>query len=171
MGATLGILGLAGTALQIGSSLWNAHETRQNAKSEIKQLQLQQAQIERQRANLADQYVDKRTQLIGNVNAVAGHNGVRVSGSVANSLNESLTQMNIEEAQNDYNLQLDKQTSEMQEKNAKRTKKYAYLNGILQAGSTALQGISTYDKYWGSNAGTNQSPTKIINNYYGNKNG
>lgn len=145
---------IASTAMQAGSSLLSAYENRQAAKSEIKQLELQKQQIQLERANIADNYVNQRTQFIGSVNQAAGRAGVRVSGSIANSLNESLTQMNIEEAQTDYNKRMELQT--VQQKNAKRTKKYAYLNGFLNAGSTALSGYSTYDRYWGSNAGTNK---------------
>ena len=147
---------IASTAMQAGSSLLSAYENRQAAKSEIKQLELQKQQIQLERANIADQYVNNRTQLIGSVNQMSGRAGVPVRGSVANSLNESLTQMNIEEAQTDYNKRMELQTVDLQQKNAKRTKKYAYLNGFLNAGSTALSGYSTYDRYWGSNAGTNK---------------
>jgi hypothetical protein len=146
---------IASTAMQAGSSILSAYENRQAAKSEIKQLELQKQQIRLERANMADQYVDNRTQLIGSVNQMSGRAGVRVGGSVANSLNQSLTQMNIEEAQNDYNKRMELQTVNAQQKNAQRTKKYAYLNGFLNAGSTALSGYSTYDRYWGSNAKTN----------------
>lgn len=146
---------IASTAMQAGSSILSAYENRQAAKSEIKQLELQKQQIQLERANIADQYVNNRTQLIGSVNQMSGRAGVRVRGSVANSLNESLTQMNIEEAQTDYNKRMELQTVDLQQKNAKRTKKYAYLNGFLNAGSTALSGYSTYDHYWGSNAKTN----------------
>ena len=146
---------IASTAMQAGSSILSAYENRQAAKSEIKQLELQKQQIQLERANMADQYVDNRTQLIGSVNQMSGRAGVRVRGSVANSLNQSLTQMNIEEAQNDYNKRMELQTVNAQQKNAQRTKKYAYLNGFLNAGSTALSGYSTYNRYWGSNAKTN----------------
>lgn len=146
---------IASTAMQAGSSILSAYENRQAAKSDIKQLELQKQQIQLERANMADQYVDNRTQLIGSVNQMSGRAGVRVRGSVANSLNQSLTQMNIEEAQNDYNKRMELQTVNAQQKNAQRTKKYAYLNGFLNAGSTALSGYSTYDRYWGSNAKTN----------------
>lgn len=146
---------IASTAMQAGSSILSAYENRQAAKSEIKQLELQKQQIQLERANMAAQYVDNRTQLIGSVNQMSGRAGVRVRGSVANSLNQSLTQMNIEEAQNDYNKRMELQTVNAQQKNAQRTKKYAYLNGFLNAGSTALSGYSTYDRYWGSNAKTN----------------
>lgn len=146
---------IASTAMQAGSSILSAYENRQAAKSEIKQLELQKQQIQLERANMADQYVDNRTQLIGSVDQMSGRAGVRVRGSVANSLNQSLTQMNIEEAQNDYNKRMELQTVNAQQKNAQRTKKYAYLNGFLNAGSTALSGYSTYDRYWGSNAKTN----------------
>lgn len=148
---------IASTALQVGSSLMAAKEQRAAAKSEIKQLELQKQQIQMERANIKDQYVQNRTRLIGTVNQMAGHNGVRVSGSIANSLNESLTQMNIEEAQIDYNKRMDIETANLQQKNAERTKKYAYINGFLNAGSTALSGFSTYDHYWGSNAGKNKA--------------
>lgn len=147
---------IASTAMQAGSSLLSAYENRQAAKSEIKQLELQKQQIQLERANIADNYVNQRTQFIGSVNQAAGRAGVRVSGSIANSLNESLTQMNIEEAQTDYNKRMELQTADLQQKNAQRTKKYAYLNGFLNAGSTALSGYSTYDHYWGSNAKTNK---------------
>ena len=147
---------IASTAMQAGSSLLSAYENRQAAKSEIKQLELQKQQIQLERANIADNYVNQRTQFIGSVNQAAGRAGVRVSGSIANSLNESLTQMNIEEAQTDYNKRMELQTVNTQQKNAKRTKKYAYLNGFLNAGSTALSDYSTYNHYWGSNAGTNK---------------
>lgn len=146
---------IASSAMQVGSSLLSAYETKQAAKSEIKQLELQKQQIQFERANIADQYANKRTQLIGSVNQMAGHAGVRVSGSVANSLNESLTEMNIEAAQVDYNKRMEIQTANLQQKNAERTKKYAYINGFFNAGSTALSGYSTYNHYWGSNAGTN----------------
>lgn len=145
---------IASTAMQAGSSLLAAHEQRQAVKSEIKQLELQKQQIQLERANIANQYVDKRTQIIGSVNQISGHAGVRVRGSIANSLNESLTQMNIEEAQNDYNKRMELQTVNTQQKNAKRTKKYAYLNGFLNAGSTALSGYSTYNNYWGASGGS-----------------
>lgn len=146
---------IASSAMQAGSSLLSAYETRQAAKSEIKQLELQKQQIQLERANIADQYVNKRTQLIGYVNQVSGRSGVRVRGSIANSLNESLTETNIEEAQVDYNKRMEINTVNAQQKNAQRTKKYAYINGFLNAGSTALSGYSTYNHYWGSNAGTN----------------
>ena len=145
---------IASSAMQAGSSLLSAYETRQAAKSEIKQLELQKQQIQLERANIADQYVNKRTQLIGYVNQVSGRSGVRVRGSIANSLNESLTETNIEEAQVDYNKRMEINTVNAQQKNAQRTKKYAYINGFLNAGSTALSGYSTYNHYWGSNAGT-----------------
>lgn len=146
---------IASSAMQVGSSLLSAYENRQAAKSEIKQLELQKQQIQLERANMANKYTQQRTQFIGNVNQLAGRSGVRVSGSVANSLNESLTEMNIEEAQNDYNKRMELQTTNLQQKNAERTKKYAYINGFLNAGSNALSGYSTYNRYWGSNAGTN----------------
>lgn len=147
---------IASTAMRAGSSLLSAYENRQAAKSEIKQLELQKQQIQLERANIADNYVNQRTQFIGSVNQAAGRAGVRVSGSIANSLNESLTQMNIEEAQTDYNKRMELQTVDLQQKNAKRTKKYAYLNGFLKAGSTVLNSYGTYNKYWGSNADTNK---------------
>lgn len=147
---------IASSALQVGSSIFAAYQNRQAANSEIKQYALQQEQIEQERANIANQYTIKRTQLIGSVNQIAGHNGVKVSGSLANSLNESLTQMNIEAAQTDYNLRMEKRTSALQQKNAETKKKYAYMNGFLQAGTTALNRYGTYNKYWGSNANTNK---------------
>ena len=59
---------IASSAMQVGSSLLSAYENRQAAKSEIKQLELQKQQIQLERANMADKYVDNRTQLIGSVN-------------------------------------------------------------------------------------------------------
>lgn len=147
---------IASSVMQAGSSLLAASEQRSAAKSEIKQLERQRQQIQLERANMRDQYVNQRAQLIGSVNQTAGHAGLRVSGSVAETLNESLTQLNIEEAQNDYNKRMELETNAAQTKNAKRTKKYAYVNGFLKAGSTALGSFGTYDHYWGSNAGTNK---------------
>lgn len=146
---------LAGSVLSAGANLFSAYEQRQAAKSEIKQYQQQQMNLQMERANIKSQYAQNRVKMMGEYEATAGHGGVKVSGSIANALNNSLTEMNIEEAQRDYNLKSNIQTAKLNESNAQRTKKYAYLNGALRAGSSVLDSYGTYNKYWGTNADTN----------------
>lgn len=58
---------------------------------------LQLEQVERN-------YRDARTQLKGDVYTAAAANGVRVTGSVAESLTQSLTQLGLEEANRKYDI-------------------------------------------------------------------
>ena len=90
----------------------------------------------------------------------AGKNGVKVSGSVADSLSQSIFQIGMEESRQKYNLSMEQVNANYKAKIARIEGKNALINGIVGAGTTALSNYATYDYYWGSgNAGTQTTTT------------
>lgn len=147
MGAGLAIAGMAATA--VGGVL-AANDARQQGKIQSKQYKIQEQQLALQREILSDQYKVKREQLEGSVVARAGKAGVKVSGSVANSLSNSLTELGMEESYKKYDI-------DMQRINARYNAKMAKVNGNKQAFATLLNTVSSlggqaasYNYNWGA---------------------
>ena len=136
---------VAASALKVGSSLANSYTEYNNSKLEAKQYQLQSEQLELQKDVLTDQYRTKRNQLQGSAIAKAGASGVKVSGSISNSL----TELGMEESYKKFNISMEQNNLNYKSKLTKQQAKQKMIAGFLNAGSSALSSYSTYDKYWG----------------------
>lgn len=148
MGA--GALFAAGTALAVGNQLMGAYTNKKASKYEQQQYALQSEQLEIQKEILTEQYRQQRQKLQGDAVAVAGANGVKVSGSVAESISNSLTQLGLEESRQKFNIDMEKANLAYQSKMTKANAKSKFYASLLNAGASGMKGYSTYDKYWGS---------------------
>lgn len=146
LGAITAVSGLvsAGTSIAEGVAQKNAAE--QNAQI----FEAQAANIQTQKSILAGQYRTKTAQLKGTAVATAAHSGVKISGGVAQSISQSITQLQIEQSYEQYNLDVQKQKA-LDEAALQRYKgRQALMSGFLNAGTTALSaGSDYYKKYWG----------------------
>lgn len=140
---------IAASALKVGSSLANSYTEYNNSKLEAQQYQLQSQQLELQKDVLTDQYRTKRNQLQGSAIAKAGASGVKVSGSIASSISNSLTELGMEESYKKFNISMEQNNLNYKSKLTKQQAKQKMIAGFLNAGSSALSSYSTYDKYWG----------------------
>ncbi|MBO6305469.1 MAG: hypothetical protein J6M62_10400 [Selenomonadaceae bacterium] len=165
---------LAASALSVGSQVSNALQSYRNSKFEARQYKLQSEELELQKEVLTDQYRTKRNQLIGNAVAQAAASGVKVSGSVASSISNSLTEMGMEESYRKFNLSMEQNNLAFEAKAAKAQGKQARIAGLIGAATTALSSYSTYDYYWGSRPkvvdvtgqGTTGGNVKFVNGSY-----
>lgn len=141
---------LAASALQVGNQIGGAISANAQGKLQAKQYQLQSRQMEVQKDIISEQYADKRRALHGNAVATAAKNGVKISGSVADSISQSLTQLGIEESYQKYGISAEQNNLAYKSKIAKIQGRQEMINGFVNAGTTALSSYATYDYYWGS---------------------
>ena len=148
MGAGAAFAAAAG--IQAVSSIAGAYSDYQAAKDQMKIYGLQSQQLELQKNIISDQYRTKRNQLQGAAIAKAGASGVKVSGSVANSINTSLTELGMEESYRKFGLNMAQSHLAYQAKSNKAQARQRFLSSFIGAGANALGSVATYDKYWGS---------------------
>ena len=148
MGA--GALFAAGTALSVGTQIMGAYASKKASKNERQQYALQSDELELQKGILTDQYRQQRQKLQGDAVAAAGANGVKVSGSVAESISNSLTQLGLEDSYRKFNLSMEQNNLAYESKMSKVNSRNQFYASLLNAGASGLKGYATYDKYWGS---------------------
>ena len=153
MGAGAAFAAMAG--LQVMSSIGQGQQAKSTAKFQAQQYQLQVKQLEQEKKILAEQYQTKRQQLVGELTHKAAKSGVKLSGSVADSLSQSLTELGLEESRQKYNISMNQVNANYASKMAKVQGRLAQINSWMGAGTTALSSYMTYNQYWGSgNSGT-----------------
>lgn len=148
MGA--GALFAAGTVLSVGSQLMGAYANKKASKYERQQYAIQSEELELQKEILTDQYRQKRQKLQGDAVAMAAANGVKVSGSVAESISNSLTQLGLEESRQKFNLDMEKANLAYKSKMSRVNANNQFTASLLNATASGMKGYATYDKYWGS---------------------
>lgn len=149
---------MIGTAFLVGAGLSAVGQTvggfQENAQAQLN-AQIYEAQaknIETQKSILAGQYRTKAEVLEGNAIAKAGRSGVKVTGSTALSISQSLEQLMLDESYQQYNLSVQKQKALDNARLQRYQGKQAIFKGLVGAGSTLLMAGSTYaDKYWQKN--------------------
>ncbi len=159
MGA--GALFAVSAGMQAASSIGQAIQARSNAKIQARQYGLQIAQLEQEKKILTEQYEAKRQQLTGSLTAKAAASGVKLSGSVADSLSQSIMELGLEESRQKYNISMNQVNAAYNQKASKIAGKYAFISGLTGAATNALSSYATYQYYWGSgdNKGTNTTGT------------
>lgn len=147
----------ASAGAQFGAGIANAYNSNVMGKIQARQYNLQAEEMELQKRVIADQYQTKRQQLHGSAVARAANSGVKVSGSVADSISQSLTELGMEENYQKYSITAKQNRLNYQAKIAKLEGRSQMIAGFLNTTSTALSNYATYDYYWGSggsNGGT-----------------
>lgn len=153
----------ASAGAQFGSGIANAYNANVMGKIQARQYNLQAEELEMQKRAIADQYQTKRQQLHGSAVARAASSGVKVSGSVADSISQSLTELGMEENYQKYSITAQQNKLNYQAKVAKLEGRSQMIAGFLNTTSTALSNYATYDYYWGSSdsgGGTKNTTTQ-----------
>ena len=151
MGA--GALFAASAGISAVSSIASGWSNYQTAKLQAKQYQMQADQMDLQKEILTEQYRDKRRQLEGEAITKAAASGVKISGSTAQSISQSLTQIGIEESRAKYNISMEQVNLNTQAKLTKAQGKQQFIASIINAGSSALGSAAKYQGTWGTPTG------------------
>lgn len=105
--------------------------------------------IEAQGQILSNQYRTKANQLQGTAVTTAARGGLKISGSVASSISQSMEQLALDESYEQYNLSVQKQQALDNARLQRYKGRQAIMNGFYNAGATALKsGADYYNKYY-----------------------
>lgn len=145
LGALTAVTAVAGATSQIMTGVAEKNAADKNA--EI--FEAQAANIQSQKNIVAGQYRTKTSQLRGEAVTRAARQGVKISGSVAQSISQSITELNIEQSYQQYNLSVQKQEALDNAAYQRYQGRQALRSGFMNAGTTLLSSSSNYySKYW-----------------------
>lgn len=138
-------------ALMAAQQITGAASQMQTAQHNIDVYNAQAQNVDAQKAITAQQYRDKAAKLAGTANARAARSGVNITGSTAQSISQSLTQLGIDQSYEQFNLDVEKHTylSEADyQKTLKKQAMFSALSGIPS--SSASSAVDAASKYWGN---------------------
>lgn len=143
-------------SLMLGSAAMSAAGSISKGIAEQKQAEANARIYEAQARNIAEaqkitaeQYRTKGNVLRGQAVTTAARNGVKISGTTANSISQSIMQLQMDNSYEQYNLEVKKQAAYDNAALQRYQGKQAFRQGLLNAGKTALTaGVDYHDKYW-----------------------
>lgn len=164
MGVTAALMAGSAAISAIGSIAQGVQENQQ-AKANAAIYEAQAKNIATQQKITAGQYSTKANVLRGKATATAARSGLRISGTTASSISQSIMQLQMDNSYEQYNLELQKQNAYSNAALQRYQGKSAMFNGIMKAGGTALSaGMDYYNKYWKAPT-TNSNGTKLSGGY------
>lgn len=105
--------------------------------------------IQTQGRILSSQYRTKANQLQGTAVTTAARGGLKISGSVASSISQSMEQLALDESYEQYNLSVQRQQALDNARLQRYQGRHAIFNGLVNAGATVLTaGKDYYNKYY-----------------------
>lgn len=156
MGVT-GALSLIGAGVSAFGSYQEGKLQKEQAEANAQIYEAQAKNIREAQKITAEQYRTKANVLRGQATATAARNGLKISGTTANSISQSIMQLQMDNSYQQYNLAVKRQQAFSNAALQRYQGAAAYSSGLLKAGTTALNaGINYYDKYW-KNTGNNNS--------------
>lgn len=148
MGVT-GALSLLSTAVSAYGSYQQGKAEQAQAEANAQIYEAQAKNIKEAQKITEEQYRSKANVLRGQAAASAARAGLRISGTTANSISQSIMQLQMDNSYEQFNLQAKRQEAYSNAALQRYQGKVAYSNGLFKAGSTALSGASDfYNKYW-----------------------
>lgn len=143
-------------ALALGSAAISAFGSIQEGRAQRDQAEINARIYEKQAQNIAEarkitdsQYRTKANVLRGQATAAAARGGIKISGSTANSISQSIMQLQMDNSYEQYNLASKQQQAYANAALERYQGRMAYNSGLLKAGTTALTaGKDYYSKYW-----------------------
>lgn len=142
-------------AIAAASELTGAASKMKTADYNAKVLESEAQNIESQKDIVRAQYRNKAAALSGEGAATAGRSGVMLSGSTANSISQSLTQLGMDRSYELYNLDVEKTRTLNEAAYQKNLKKQVGMSLLFGLPTTALDTGSTYySRFGGTNKGT-----------------
>lgn len=160
MGVT-GALSLVSAAASAYGSIAQGSAEKKQAEINAQIYDAQARNIAEQQKITAGQYRTKANVLRGQATATAARNGLRISGTTANSISQSIMQLQMDNSYEQFNLEAQKQQAYSNAALQRYQGKMAYRQGLMNAGKTALTAATNYyDKYW---KGTGSTKTNTWN--------
>lgn len=146
-------------ALAIGSAIMSAYGSYQEGKAQKAQADANAQIYNIQAQNIAEsqkivdsQYRTKADMLRGEATATAARGGLKISGSTANSISQSITALQMDSSIEKHNLEVEKQKAYSAAALEKLKGRQAYSSGLMKAGQSALAaGSDYYSRYWNGN--------------------
>jgi hypothetical protein len=176
LGAITAVSGIVSAGSSIAGGIAEKNAAERNAQiyeAQAANIAAQEQNVQAKKNIVAGQYRNKQAALKGTAVTTAAHAGVKVSGSVAQSISQSITQLQIEQSYKQYNLDVERYNLQVQRQQAldeaafqRKKGRQALLSGFMNAGTTALSSAgSYYSKYW--NNGTNGNSFGTTIKHYG----
>jgi hypothetical protein len=150
MGVTAALMAGSAAISAIGSVTQGIQENQQ-AKQNAAIYQAQAKNIATQQNITAEQYRTKQNVLRGQAITTAARGGLKISGSTANSISQSIMQLQMDNSYEQYNLQVKKNMALENARLQRQQGKNALWGGFMKAGQTALTAGYQYNQYWGGN--------------------
>ena len=145
------VMGLVGAGLSAVGQIVSGFQQNQQAQVNAQIYEAQARNIDAQRNIIAGQYRTKAELLEGKAIATAGRSGVKISGSTAMSISQSLEQLMLDESYQQYNLKVEKQKALDNARLQRYQGKQAIFKGLVGGASTILTAGQNYaSKYWGT---------------------
>lgn len=172
----MGALLIAGGVLSAASSIYAGESQYKAYKEEAKKYAREQRVLEIQQAITDANYEDQKRQVAGGYSAAAAHSGVKMSGSVAESLSQSLEALSIEQEYARFDNQQAIIAARENQKAMKRNAKAARIGGYINGAASLLSAAGEYGAHYGggstggSSAGGNSTggsvgkPTNLLKN-------
>ena len=151
------------TALMIGATAVGALSSIATGIQENKQAEINskiynaQAQnIATQKDILSGQYMTKQRELEGSAVTNAARGGLKISGSTAKSISNSIMALQMDRSYQVYNLEVQRQQALDNARFQREKGKQALMSGFLKAGTSALSaGAGYFGGQWGNFTGFN----------------
>ena len=171
MGVTAA-LSLAGIATNLIGGLQQASAQKAQGEVERMQANANAATYEAQAKNIKEaqkitdrQYATKANVLRGTATANAARSGLKISGSTANSISQSIMQIQMDNAYEQHNLEMKRQNALLDASNMRAQGQLAYLQAKQQASATRMGAFTSAlssaadwkDKYWKTSYSNNVS--------------
>lgn len=148
MGVTAALM-LGGAAISAAGSIQSGIAQKKAGEQNAQIYEAQARNIAEAQKITAGQYRTKENELRGQAITSAARGGLKISGSTANSISQSIMQLQMDNAYEQYNLQAKKNEAYNKAALERFKGKMAFQQGLMQAGTTALNaGVNYYDKYW-----------------------
>lgn len=168
---------IAGTAMSAVSEVAQGFSEKKAADNNARAYEIQAQNIETQKGITSTQYRNKANQLQGQATTRAASRGLKITGSTAQSISQSLTQLGLDKSYEIYNLNTQKHTALQNASSERRRGRSALMSGIMSGAQTAFEGFLTPDAALGNLFGTaktsknllsggfNTSAQSMMNNY------
>jgi hypothetical protein len=145
-----GYVGLALNVIQGLQSISGGQAANSEAKYNAVLMERQAQNIEVQKSIESNQYDRAKGQLVGKAVAHTAKSGFQLSGSPLAMMIDSLTQLQMDKAVGQYNLNVQKQTALLTADQYRRGGKTAEMAGYSNAFATTLKGGYDYSTRYGS---------------------
>ena len=157
-------MSIAGTATNIYGSIQQGRAERTQAEANAQIYEAQAKNIKEAQKITDRQYRTRADVLRGQATTTAARNGLKISGTTASSISQSIMQLQMDNSYEQYNLKVQQHNAYSNAILERYQGKMAYTNGLMRAGNSALNAsVNFMDKYWKKPKKTEEEELKVKN--------